>query len=532
MDEARFERALRTALHGMAPAAAGGQLRQRVEAIPREARRYTPAAIVWRAAAGAAVAAVAAVLVLGLLPRATPPVTTTSPIADATAAPSSSPTAISADLDPSTYATDPRLHACLRDDRFFGTLFGSVSDLLYAFELPMASEYRAHLPGIGYRGDLANSDDPALVVVARSAYPPQEVSPPFAFFGTPPESVPTPEPTPVPGFRAVCIGLGGGRAVDLGNVADEDIVLPPDVAPVAGPTASRFALLDDGWGEIAAITWNPWDQALWVVTTGARLVRVSADGSTIEHWVLPTGPDLQPEPTIQAGVIQPLTPTADYFFDRVDLIATSDGAMWVAAGYGLVRFDPATQTAELRSFPADPTILEGPEGHWLSAIAADGTDVVISVNQESVLRRVAPDLGDVGTIPLPSDAVEAYGLAVSGDAVYVGLQGSIPNLLVLNREGTVTASGSAYVTPRSLRPAPDGRAALLPTAGLEQPGELFSSDGTSRRLTVPLEAVAIFSPGVSDVGRALVATDWSGHTWYTERRGGYEILVVGEQPHL
>jgi hypothetical protein len=515
MDDERFERDLRIALRGLAPDRAEDELHQRVAAIPTTVTRRRPAAVAWPGLAG--VAMVAAVLVVAITLRPSP----ASPAASSPPAAVASPTPSPVNLEPAQYANDPRLHACLRT----GPALSSLDDALYAFELPRARDYRTHLR-IGYLHALATSDQPALVVVARTSNPRLHRSPPMIS----PTSTPSQVPETVPGYRAVCVGIADrDDPVDVGDVADADLVLPPAEGEVIGPLAARHALLDRRFGEIFAMTWDPVSAALWLVTGDRQLVKVGADGAT-QGWPLPSGPELQPEPAIQAGLIQPTVPTADYYFRRLDLAVTSDGAVWIAAGHGLVRFDPATETSQLRAFPSDPTILEGETGRWLSAVAADGDDVLVAVNQTADLLRVSPDMADGGTIPLPADALDVAGLTVSDGHIFVGAHASFPNVLVLNRSGSVIGSGSAFLASRSMRVAPGGRTAILPTNNVGEDGQLMSPDGTSQRLVIPVEAVASAEYEFHGNGGVLVATDWTDHTWYAER-GGLEILVVDGVPH-
>lgn len=436
------------------------------------------------------------------------------------ATPTSAPTPMSS-VDPVQFAEDPRLAACLVPE----TPLASFSDVLAAFELPHAADYRTHLE-IGFDGPLAESTEPALVLVARSAYPPLTRHPPT----TAPATVP---PTPTPGFHDVCVSIQGRKEpVQLGNVADSDLFLPPASAPQAGPLARRFALLDLSLGEIAAMTWDASSHVLWLVTirTGptARLVRIGTDGQTAS-WELPGGPDLQPEPTIQAGLQVPTVPAADYFFGYASVVVDSSGAVWVAAAYGLVRFDPAREHAELRVFPEPAaTQIENVRGRWLSALAADGDGVLVARNGVSSLLRVDSVLADAGSIRLPQGLTHATGLVATESGIFLATGNQV---FILGRSGTLQTSVPVVAPLRALQPTLSGGAAVLPTGAVGDPGVRIEPSGQTTTLVVPMEPVSRADTDFNQNGRVLTATDWTGRTWYAERQGGGEILVVDAPPH-
>jgi len=510
----RFERDLRRALESMTPTRAPDRLHRVVDSIPTGAARSRLTRPGWGVVAAVVGGLAMATVVIGIvgLGRNRPTTTATG---------SASASFDIAALNPRRFASDPRMAVCLdpTDD-----VFRSFDDVLAAFELTPVSDYRKHL-AIGYVGSLASSSSSGLVVIARSAYPPPPISGPF-FPGSSPSAIPA--PTPLLGFHAVCVGVSGHTdPIRIGNVADRDLILPPKSASITGPVASRYALLDGTLGEIFAMTWDERSHSLWLLTTSRRLVRVDANGHTIS-WPLPSGRFLQPQPSIQGGLTVQPVPVADYYFDATDLAVDDSGAVWIAAGYGLVRFDPATGKATLREFPSKSTTIELDNGGWLSGIATEGEDVLVARDGSADLLRISADLRDRGSIRLPQDATHVTGIAVSGERIFVAKRGIQPSVLILHPDGRVVGNGAGITVPRSIRPAPGGNVAFFPTWSTFPEGELVRSDGTSVPLVIPIEPVGgqwgFFN------NRLLVATDWRGRTWYAGRESGGEILVVEATP--
>ena len=289
------------------------------------------------------------------------------------------------DLSPSQFASDPRMLACEQVGH------RTLADVMYAFELAHGKDYRSNLQ-IPVVPSLASAEQPALFVLFKTGDSTSSSGgdPPLIF-------------TPSPGERSVCVGLTGiANPVYITNVEPAEIVLPPAAAP-AGPIASVYA---DTKRPLSAMAWDETRQSLWVVTwnTGpnGELTRVGLNGST-QSWSLPNGPDLQIQPKIQAGLDQGTQPAARYDWTATDIVVDGEGVVWIAAGYGLVRFDPATGKSRLKVFPEpDLTklyVLDG--GSWMSAIAADGDGVLVARNGNRQLTRVNESLAEAGTINLP-----------------------------------------------------------------------------------------------------------------------------------
>jgi hypothetical protein len=410
------------------------------------------------------------------------------------------------DLSPRQFATDPRMLACEKSDG------RTLDDVLYAFELAHGKDYRANLQ-IPLEPALAGAEQPALVVVFKTGDP-LNISQPYVP-GHSPVAVPPP-----PDARTVCIGLTGvNQPVVIVNLDKSKIVPPPAPSP-SGPIASVFAALN---GDLAAMAWDSGRSSLWIVTADAgpigRLTRVGLDGST-ETWALPNGPNLQPLPKIQGGLIVQPMPAAWYGWDATDVVVDGQGELWIAAGYGLVRFDPDTGKSQLRTFAeSDATKLYVlKSGHWISAIATDGDGVLIARNGEPTLVRVDETLDASATITLPSNWTGIRGLAVLGDRI---LAGGPSGLAVFSRTGAQLGEGNTAVQFGSLRPIGSDRAAVLPTTvGDDKATVVDASGAVVGTVAVPMEPVQAYS-GL----RLVVATDWSDHVWYG-RLGDQAVYLV------
>ncbi len=379
------------------------------------------------------------------------------------------------DLSPARFASDPRLLACEKAGN------RTLDDVLYAFELAHGEDYRANLE-IPIEPDLASAEQPALVVVFKTGDP-------WPISGSAPMPGATfVPPSPPPGVRSVCVGLTGVQdPVFIINVDESKIILPPASAP-PGPIAGVFA---DTKNALAAMTWDASRQSLWIVNwnTGpsAQLTRVGLDGRS-QSWPLPNGPDLQPQPVIQGGLIVQPMPAAWYGWEATDVVVDGQGKVWIAAGYGLIRFDPDTGKSQLRTFTeSDATKVYLDGGHWLSAIAADGDGVLVAREGESALVRIDESLADAGTIALPASWAGVRGLAVLGDRI---LAGSFSGLGVFDRTGVQLGEASIAVQFASLRPMDSDRAAVIPTKiGDSKATVVDQSGAVIGTVVIPMEPI-------------------------------------------
>jgi hypothetical protein len=475
-----------------------------------------------RIAAAIAVVAIVAVTILvvasGPTATASPtirPAESASPVPVASLVATASPVVTASpgptlDLSPSRFASDPRMLAC---EKAGGR---KLADVLYAFELAHGKDYRADLQ-IPLEPGLASAEQPALVVVFKtgdSAF----ISVPAPMPGT---SGVNPEITAPPDSRTVCVGLTGVKdPVLIRNLDKSQIVLPPAPMP-SGPIAGVFATTNRA---LAAMTWDATRQSLWIVTwnTGpdGQLTRVGLDGSA-KSWPLPNGPDVQIQPVIQAGLVQPAMPSAWYGWDATDVVVDGQGKVWIAAGYGLVRFDPDTGKSQLKTFPeSDATKVYVDGGHWISAIAADGNGVLVARNGESALTRIDESLANAGTIALPATWTDVRGVAVLGDRIVAGGPAGVG---VFDRNGAQLGSGSVDVQFASLRPIDSGRAAVLPTKiGITTATAVDSSGRSIGTFTIPMEPIH----GNLGYQRLVVATDWTDHVWYGEWDDEQPVYVV------
>jgi hypothetical protein len=392
------------------------------------------------------------------------------------------------------FANDPRMLAC---ERAGGR---TLADVQSALALDHGKDYRANLL-IPVQPELASAEEPALLVVFTTGDSSTSAggSPPLVF-------------TPPPGSHTVCVGLTGvADPVVIRNLDAAAIVEVPAPAP-SGPKAGVFA---DTKRPLAAMAWDESRQSLWVVTwnTGpnGQLNRVGLDGST-QSWPLPNGSDVQIQPEIQAGLQQPAMPTAWYGWDATDVVVDGQGDVWIAAGYGLVRFDPATGKSQVKSFAeSDPTkvyVVDG--GHWISAIAADGNGVLVARNGDASLVRVNEALGDAGTITLPSDWTGTKGLAVLGDLILAGGTGGLG---VFDRTGARLAETGVAVQYRSLRPMGANRAVVLPTTiGETKATEVDDRGAAIGTIALPMEPIQANLA----YKRLIVAANWTDYIWYGE----------------
>jgi hypothetical protein len=412
------------------------------------------------------------------------------------------------DLSLVQFAKDPRMLACEQvGDR-------TLNDVLSAFELAHGKDYRANLE-IPVEPDLASAEQPALVVVFKTGDP-------WPISGSAPNPGTTVAPrSPPPGVRSVCVGLTGVKdPVFIINVDESKIVLPPASAP-PGPIASVFA---DTNSVLAAMTWDASRQSLWIVTwnTGptAKLGRVGLDGKS-ESWPLPNGPNVQLQPEIQGGLIVQPMPAAWYGWEATDVVVDGEGKVWIAAGYGLIRFDPDTGKSQLRTFTeSDATKVYLDGGHWLSAIAADGDGVLVARNGESTLTRIDESLADAGTIALPSNWTGVRGISVLGDRI---LAGGVSGLGVFDRTGVQLGQASVSVQFASLRPMGSDRAAVIPTKIGDSAATVVDQSGAViGTVVIPMEPIR-----ANDVyDRLTLATDWTNHVWYGEWDDYFPVYLV------
>ena len=417
--------------------------------------------------------------------------------------PSSSPAATQ-DLSPIQYASDPRMAACEKAGS------RQLADVLYAWELAHGSDYRAHLI-VPVQPDLAAASEPALVVVFKTGDSSSSSggNPPFVF-------------TPPPGSHTVCVGVtGANEGVLIRNLAESNLVLPPASAPIGVVAGVAVATNRP----LAAMTWDKSGNSLWVVTwnTGpnGQLTRVNADGSTTS-WPLPNGPDMQIQPEIQAGLQQPAMPAAWYGWDATDVVVDGQGEVWIAAGYGLVRFDPATGKSQLRVFSeSDMTkvyVIDG--GSWLSAIAADGDGVLVARHGHHDLTRLNEALADAGTVTLPDRWTDIRGIAVLGNRILIGGPAGLGSF---DRTGVQRAVSATSVTYASLRPLGSDRAAILPTSfGDSEAAILDAGAAQLGTIGLPMEAIR----GNLVYNRLVAATDCKDHIWYGEWGDEQPVYVV------
>jgi hypothetical protein len=408
-----------------------------------------------------------------------------------------------AGLDPSRFAGDPRMLACEKyGDR-------TLSDVQYAFELAHGRDYRANLR-LPVQPDLAGAEEPALVVVFTTGTPLHSIGgdPPVAF-------------TPRPGARTVCVDMAGLQyPLLLNNLDPSEIVLPPAPQPT-GPIAGVFA---DTKRVLAAMAWDAGSKSLWVVDSFAGwsglLTRVGLDGST-QHWALPNGPHVQLQPAIKAGAEQPAGLTASYDWNATDVVVDGQGKVWIAAGYGLVRFDPATGKSQLKVFAElEMSKVYAPGGRWLSAISADGDGVLVTRDGDPAVYRVDESLSVTTLFTLPSRWIGLAGIAVVGDRILVGDDNVDA---AFDRNGKQIAQGTSTVTYGSLRTISANRAVILPTAiGDTEATVIDQNCAAVGRITIPMEPIQ----AGDTYNRLVLATDWISHVWYGEWDETWPVYLV------
>jgi hypothetical protein len=384
-----------------------------------------------------------------------------------------------------------------------------LADVLYAWELSHGRDYRANLI-VPVQPLLASATESALVVVFKTG---DSLS---SSGGNPPLIV-----TPPPGSHTVCVGPSGtGEPTLILNLAESNLVLPPASAPI-GVTA-RVAVASNR--ALSAMAWDSSRNALWVVTwksgPDGQLTRVDADGTT-KTWAVPNGPAMQIEPMIQGGLQVPAMPVAWYGWDATDVVVDSRGEVWIAAGYGLVRFDPATGRSQLRALPeSDMTQVYLDGGGWLSAIAADGDGVLVARHGDHVMRRINETMSDAGTINLPGNWTDIRGIAVLGDRI---LAGGPAGLGAFDRSGRQLATSATSVAYGSLQPAGPERVAILPVSIGDNAAVLVDPNAAgSGTITLPMEAIADNFAS----HRLVATTNWKDRVWYGEWGNGQPVYVV------
>jgi hypothetical protein len=475
-----------------------------ITALPARSRRRLGAGPpgLPRSATVAAVVAVVALIAAGGWWLAGPGVVGPSASGPPTAGASTQPSA-PPDLSPGKYANDPRMVAC---EKAGGR---HLADVLYAWELIHGRDYRANLV-VPVQPLLASAGESALVVVFRTgdSLSSSGGNPPLIF-------------TPPPGSHSVCVGpTGTGEPTLILNLAESNLVLPPASAPI-GVTA-RVAVASNR--ALSAMAWDSSRNSLWVVTwksgPDGQLTRVDADGTT-KTWAVPNGPSMQILPAIQAGLQQPAMPAAWYGWDATDVVVDRQGEVWIAAGYGLVRFDPATGRSQLRAFPeSDMTQVYVPGGTWLSAIAADGDGVLVARHGDHVMTRINEAIGDAGTINLPGNWTDIRGIAVLGDRILAGGPGGLG---AFDRTGSQLATSAASIAYASLRPDGPDRVAIVPVSIGDNVAMLFDPNAVgSGTITLPMEAIR----DNSAYHRLVAATNWKDHVWYGEWGNEQPVYVV------
>jgi hypothetical protein len=512
----RFEDGVAAGLKelGTADPAVVDRIGRSISAFPDRTRPrsiWIPAGRRWLVGLAAAIAVLALTATLPVW-LAAPPART--PAATAQPSPSSGPASQStvptptADLGPARFAKDPRMLACERAGN------RTLADVQFAFELAHGKDYRANLR-IPVEPALASASEPALVVVFATGDSSYVWPPPVAGVTSKPIVF-----TPPPGSRTVCVGLTGTAApVLLSNLDPSSIALPP-ASPPPGPIAGVFA---DTKRPLAAMAWDGTGQSLWVVTWNT-LTRVGLDGKS-QSWPLPNGPNVQIQPAIQAGLVQPAMPAAWYGWDSTDMVVDGQGKVWIAAGYGLVEFDPETGRALLLKVFPEPDmtkvyVVDG--GDWISAIAADGDGVLIARNVERSLTRVSETGAETGPITLPQNWTGARGLAILGDRILVGRPGALG---VFDRTGTELTQTGVDVQFQSLRPIGSERAAVLPTTIGESAATVVDRNGAV------IGSIALPMEPIHDnlaYHRLVVATDWTDRVWYGEWDDEQPIYLVEE----
>jgi hypothetical protein len=420
----------------------------------------------------------------------------------------STPPSAPPDLSPGQYANDPRMVACEKSDNL--PVGGRhLADVLYAWELSHGRDYRANLI-VPVQPMLASASESALVVVFRTgdSLSSSGGNPPLIF-------------TPPPGSHTVCVGPSGtGEPTLILNLAESNLVLPPASAAI-GVTAGVAVASNRA---LSAMAWDSSRNSLWVVTwksgPDGQLTRVDADGTT-KTWTVPNGPSMQILPAIQAGLQQPAMPAAWYGWDATDLVVDSQGEVWIAAGYGLVRFDPATGRSQLRAFPeSDMTQVYLPGGTWLSAIAADGDGVLVARHGDHVMTRIDETMRDAGTIDLPGNWTDIRGIAVLGDRI---LAGGPAGLGAFDRSGSQLATSATTVAYASLRPAGPDRVAMVPVSIGANVATLFDPHlAATGTITLPMEPIRDNSANQ----RLVAATNWNDHVWYSEWGNDQPVYVV------
>ena len=251
-----------------------------------------------------------------------------------------------------------------------------------------------------------------------------------------------------------------------------------------------------------------------------QLTRVGLDGKS-QSWPLPNGPNIQPQPEIGGGLIVQPMPAAWYGWDATDVVVDGQGTVWIAAGYGLVRFDPDTGKSQLRTFPeSDATKVYVDGGHWLSAIAADGDGVLVARDGESALTRIDESLADSSTVTLPSKWTGVRGIAVLGDRI---LAGGTSGLGVFDRTGGQLGEASVAVQFASLRPMSSDRAAVIPTEIGDSVATVVDQNGAVvGSVAIPMEPIS----SNDAYHRLTLATDWTDHVWYGEWDGDGPVYLV------
>lgn len=113
-------------------------------------------------------------------------------------------------------------------------------------------------------------------------------------------------------------------------------------------------------------------------------------------------------------------------FERI-AVAT-DGAVWIGAGYTLIRFDPTTGASRSLALPlAVPGELPSATdrsnimaGTYISALAAEGTGIVIARANVPYLARFDASLTQTQTLPSPAGPNVVWDMAIgSGGSMYL-----------------------------------------------------------------------------------------------------------------
>jgi hypothetical protein len=143
-------------------------------------------------------------------------------------------------------------------------------------------------------------------------------------------------------------------------------------------------------------------------------------------------------------------PVTGYDGITTQVVVGEDGAVWVAQNYTLIRLDPALRSVS--SISLDPhaagavssALTGATEGTGISAIAADGTGILVGRFDVTSLTRVDANLSVTGYVKLPRGASGPTSLARAEDGSIIMLSGAFSTgvLTVLNPDGSLRSTNA------------------------------------------------------------------------------------------